>query len=56
MDFFYLKGTIDYSLVHTKGGSNKMLLGFTDSDLAGQVDDRKSTGGMALYLNGSLIR
>ncbi|WOG95898.1 hypothetical protein DCAR_0415227 [Daucus carota subsp. sativus] len=32
-----------------------MLSGYSDSDLGGQVDDRKSTGGMAFYLNESLI-
>ncbi|XP_047313972.1 secreted RxLR effector protein 161-like [Impatiens glandulifera] len=31
------------------------LVGFTDSDLAGDIDDRKSTGGMVFYLNGNLI-
>lgn len=51
----YLKGTLDYGLVYTRNGSNSVLSGFSDSDLAGQVDDRKSTGGMAFYLNESLI-
>lgn len=37
-----------------KEGEN-MLMGFSDSDITGQVDDRRSTGGMAFYLNESLI-
>lgn len=32
-----------------------MLSGYSDSDLAGHVDDRRSTGGMAFYLNESLV-
>lgn len=31
-----------------------MLSGYSDSDLAGEVDDSKSTGGMVFYLNESL--
>ncbi|XP_074356615.1 secreted RxLR effector protein 161-like [Apium graveolens] len=29
--------------------------GYSDSDLAGEIDDRKSTGGMVFYLNESVI-
>ncbi|XP_074364212.1 uncharacterized protein LOC141705038 [Apium graveolens] len=29
--------------------------GFSDSDLAGHIDDRKSTGGVVFYLNESVI-
>ena len=32
-----------------------MLSGYSDSDLAGEVDDSKSTGGMVFYLNESVI-
>lgn len=31
------------------------MAGFSDYDLAGNIDDRKSTGGMAFYLDESLI-
>ena len=51
----YLKGTLDYGLVYTKENSNNMLTGYSDSDHAGQMEDRKSTGGMAFYLDESLI-
>lgn len=51
----YIKGTLEYGLVYTKGSGNYLLCGYSDSDLAGQVDDRKSTGGMTFYLNESLI-
>ena len=51
----YVQGTLDYGLVYHKGRGNYLLSGFSDSDLAGNVDDRKSTGGMAFYLDESLI-
>lgn len=51
----YLKGTLDYGLVYSRGNKNNMLSGYSDSDLGGQIDDRKSTGGMAFYLNESLV-
>ncbi|XP_074360286.1 secreted RxLR effector protein 161-like [Apium graveolens] len=51
----YVKGTLDFGLVYSKNSGNNMLVGYSDSDLAGQTDDRKSTGGVAFYLNNSLI-
>lgn len=51
----YVQGTLNYGLVYTKARGDYLLTGFSDSDLAGNVDDRKSTGGMAFYLNESLI-
>ena len=52
----YLKGTIHFGLVYTRGRyEEEELVGYTDSDLASDPDDRKSTGGMAFYINGSLI-
>lgn len=51
----YVKGTLDYGLTYAEGSGNNLLTGYSDSDLAGHVDDRKSTGGMAFYLNESLI-
>ncbi|XP_074326578.1 secreted RxLR effector protein 161-like [Apium graveolens] len=51
----YVKGTLHYGLVYIKGRGNYILSGFSDSDLAGCVEDRKSTSGMAFYLDESLI-
>ena len=31
------------------------LLGYSDSDLAGDIDDRKSTSGVAYFLGGSIV-
>lgn len=41
--------------VYTKNGSNNILTGYSDSDHACHIEDRKSTGGMVFYLNQSLI-
>lgn len=51
----YVNGTLDYGLIYSKGDGNYLLSGYSDSDLAGNVDDRRSTGGMAFYLNENLI-
>lgn len=51
----YVKGTLDYGLRYAKGKGNYILSGYSDSDFAGNLEDRKSTGGMAFYLNENLI-
>ncbi|XP_074376971.1 secreted RxLR effector protein 161-like [Apium graveolens] len=51
----YVRGTLDFGLVYKAGKGNYLLAGYSDSDLAGCVDDRKSTGGVAFYLDDSLI-
>ncbi|WCJ34767.1 Retrovirus-related Pol polyprotein from transposon TNT 1-94 [Euphorbia peplus] len=51
----YVKGTLNFGLVYKEGRGNYLLSGFSDSDLAGNIDDRKSTGGMAFYLDDRLI-
>lgn len=51
----YVKGTIDFGLVYSQDSDNEVLIGYSDSDLAGNVEDRKSTGAMVFYLNKSLI-
>lgn len=53
--FRYIKGTLHYGLVYAKGTGDYMLAGYSDSDSAGNIEDRRSTGGMAFYLNKSLI-
>ena len=41
----YLRGTIGYGLVYLKGQSKARLVGYSDSDFAGNEQDRKSTLG-----------
>ncbi|KAL7617031.1 hypothetical protein Lser_V15G00150 [Lactuca serriola] len=50
----YVKGTVDYGLSYTKGRKN-CVIGYTNSDLARDVEDRKSTSGMAFYLDNNLV-
>lgn len=41
----YIKGTLQYGLVYSRGKGNHMLSGYSDSDFAGNnIDDMMSTG------------
>ncbi|KAL8108339.1 hypothetical protein AgCh_024703 [Apium graveolens] len=51
----YIKGTTNYGLMYSKNSGNNELTGYSDSDLAGHIDDRRSTGGVVFYLNESVI-
>jgi hypothetical protein len=63
----YLKGTIDMKLVFEKDNTSdtlttfsissrkKTFTSYTDSDWAGDCDDRKSTSGFLVYFKGCLI-
>jgi len=52
----YLKGTAGYGCRYEKGAELKpMLLGFSDSDFAGDVEGRKSTTGVVYFLGNSLV-
>jgi hypothetical protein len=50
----YLHNTIDFGLCFTRSGSF-MLSAYSDADWAGNLDDRCSTGGFAIFLGGNLI-
>jgi hypothetical protein len=52
----YLSGTVNYGCIYRKlNTSEARLTGYTDSDLAGDVDDRKSTSGSVFLLGTSLV-
>ncbi|WVZ50199.1 hypothetical protein U9M48_001476 [Paspalum notatum var. saurae] len=52
----YLKGTQSYGLKYRRGtAAEPSLVGFSDSDHAGDLDDRKSTTGVAYFLGPSLV-
>jgi len=52
----YLKGTAGYGCRYEKRAEPKpILLGFSDSDFAGDVEDRKSTTGVAYFFGNSLV-
>ena len=50
----YLKGTVDYGVFYKKGG-NEDLVAYTDSDYAGDLDDRKSTSGYVFLLSSGAV-
>ncbi|KAK6146446.1 hypothetical protein DH2020_020315 [Rehmannia glutinosa] len=52
--FRYLKGTIQYGLFYSKN-ENFSLKGYSDSDYAGNIDDRKSTSGSCQFLGDCLV-
>ncbi|XP_074374849.1 secreted RxLR effector protein 161-like [Apium graveolens] len=51
----YIQGTVDHGLEYEKTGSKRVVIGFSDSDLACDIGDRRSTGGMCFYLDGNLV-
>jgi len=52
----YLRGTLGYGCKYEKGAELKlMLIGYSDSDFAGDVEDRKSTSGVGYFLDSSLV-
>jgi hypothetical protein len=50
----YLKGTVDYGLNYERGDGVR-LIGYTDSDWAGCVSDRKSTSGCCFGLGSTVV-
>jgi hypothetical protein len=52
----YLSGTVNYGCIYKKlNTAETMLTGYSDSDLAGDVDDRKSTSGSVFLLGSCLV-
>jgi len=52
----YLKGTVEFGYRYERGAALKpFLLGYSDSDFAGDTQDRKSTTGVIYFLGGNLI-
>jgi histone deacetylase 1/2 len=50
----YIKGTIDIGLKIIKSVS-LVMSAFSDADWAGSIDDRRSTGGFAIFLGPNLL-
>jgi hypothetical protein len=50
----YLKGAKSIGLMLSKSGS-QLMYAFLDADWAGSIDDRRSTGGFAIFYDPNLI-
>ena len=48
----YLKGTIDFILIFEKGMKDLDVIGYSDNNFAGDVEDRKSTSRHVFFLGG----
>ncbi|XP_074361065.1 secreted RxLR effector protein 161-like [Apium graveolens] len=51
----YLKGTMNLGLIYAANEDNNIVIGYSDSDLAGNMEDMKSTRGRVFSLIRSLI-
>jgi hypothetical protein len=50
----YIAGTTRYGILYSST-KNNCLIGYTDSDFAGSLDDRKSTSGYVFHLGSGAI-
>ena len=48
----YLKGTVNYDLLYNRGDRDTKITGYSDSDFAGDINDRKSTSGQIFFMGG----
>jgi hypothetical protein len=47
----YVAGTTDHELLYSKGTGDEMrLIGYSDSDMGGDLDDRRSTSGVIFFI------
>ena len=51
----YVKGTEDSGLLYKQGESNAELIGYSNSDFAGDCNDRKSTSGHIFFFGGMAV-
>ncbi|WVZ58492.1 hypothetical protein U9M48_008764 [Paspalum notatum var. saurae] len=51
----YVAGTVDYGLVYSRNTVMPGLVGYSDSDMAGDDNDRKSTSGYIFFLDGNPV-
>uniref|UniRef100_A0A1X7SLL6 Reverse transcriptase Ty1/copia-type domain-containing protein n=1 Tax=Amphimedon queenslandica TaxID=400682 RepID=A0A1X7SLL6_AMPQE len=49
------KGTMDVGLKYERFGSNEVLIGFSDADLPGDTDSRRSTTGNLFVMSGEAV-
>jgi hypothetical protein len=50
----YIAGTMNHGILYSTS-NNLQLVGYTDSDFAGSIDDKKSTSGYAFHLGTGIV-
>ena len=48
----YLKGIVNFSILYKRGDRDMKITGYSNSDFAGDINDRKSTSGQIFFLGG----
>jgi hypothetical protein len=51
----YVAGTIDYGCCYKRGAREMKLLGYSDADMGGDIDTRKSTTGVLFFLGSCAV-
>jgi hypothetical protein len=51
----YIEGTTNFGVVYLKERGKVKIFGYSDSDMAGDVDDHKSTSGVAYFFGKSPV-
>ena len=51
----YVKGTLNLGCAYEKKEGSLELIGYSDSDLAGDTNDKKSTSGLIFFLRSNPI-
>ena len=51
----YVKGTLNFGLRYSKYQTLDPLVGYSDNDFAGDMDDRKSTSGYVFFMGSSIV-
>jgi hypothetical protein len=49
----YVRGTLEYGCCY-KGGRDAVLIGYSDSNHTGDINDKKSTSGIIFFLDGNM--
>ena len=52
----YVKGTVDHGIIFPKTGESRLQVTvFSDADMVGDIDGRRITTGMLIFLGSALI-
>jgi hypothetical protein len=51
----YVSGTLQCGVHYSRGNNGAPLIGYSDSDLGGDIDTRRSTTGIMVFLGSNLV-